>query len=246
MAQPVSRRERLRAETIQEIQTTARRLLVTLGWDGLSLRAIAREMGMSAPALYRYYPNREELVAALVTALKGEMTQALERARDAEPELAGRLMETSRAFRAWAIAHPAEFTLVFASPVIGLDRPSVRTVEEAGDEFGQVFAGLITELYLRKPFPVTADEDIEPALAHQLQIWCETFPAPLPLGVSKVFLSCWIRLYGVVSMEAFQQLKFALTDASAMFESELRDLAGLLGVPEWYYPPRVNGAGWSA
>lgn len=237
MAHPVTRRERLRAETVVEIQGTARELLVAQGWEGLSLRAIARAMGMSAPALYRYYASREELVAALVTALKVEMTQALERARDNATDLGSKLLDTSRAFRAWAVAHPAEFTLIFASPVIGLDRAPTDLTNLTEDRFSGVFGGLITELYLTRPFPIPADDEIEAPLAQQLSAWCETFPVPLPLGVTQVFLSCWIRLYGAVSMEAFNQLKFALTDASAMFEVELRGLARLLGVEDWYTPP---------
>jgi AcrR family transcriptional regulator len=192
---------------------------------------------MSAPALYRYYASREDLIAALVTALKVEMTEALEQARDAEPELSGRLLEVSRAFRQWAVEHPAEFTLVFTSPAIGLERPPTSPMEDAGDRFGQVFADLITELYLHKPFPIPADEEIGEPLRVQLQAWCDTFTAPLPLGVTQVFLSCWIRLYGTVSMEVFKQLEFALTDASPMFEAELRGLAELLGITDWYYPP---------
>lgn len=232
MAQPTSRRERLRAETLQEIQATARKMLVSEGWDGLSLRAIARAMGMSAPALYRYYASREDLIAAMVTALKYEMTAALEQARDAESGIAARLLAVGRAFRTWAVQHPAEFALVFTSAASGLDRPSTSAIDEAGDRFGQVFGSLITELYLQKPFPIPADDEIEPALARELAAWCDGFPVPLPIGVSQVFLSCWIRLYGTVSMEVFGQLKFALSDASPMFEAELRNLTTLLGIEE--------------
>ncbi|GAA3392061.1 TetR/AcrR family transcriptional regulator [Cryptosporangium minutisporangium] len=236
MAAPLTRRERLRAETVQEIQSTARRMLVSEGYDGLSLRAIARAMGMSAPALYRYYASREELIAALVTALKVEMTETLLRARDAQPDLPHRMLETCREFRRWAVEHPAEFTLVFTASAIGLDRrPS--PADDAGEQFGQVFAELITELYLTRPFPIPADDEIDEPLRVQLQEWCDDFPQPLPLGVSQVFLSCWIRLYGTVSMEVFRQLEFALTDANPMFEAELHGLAQTLGVPDWYYPP---------
>ncbi|SHM94409.1 TetR/AcrR family transcriptional regulator [Cryptosporangium aurantiacum] len=236
MTAPLTRRERLRAETVQEIQSTARRMLISDGYDGLSLRAIARAMGMSAPALYRYYASREDLIAAMVTALKVEMTETLIRARDAHDDLAHRMLESCRAFRRWAVEHPAEFTLVFTASAIGLDRrPSA--ADEAGEQFGQVFAELITELYLTRPFPVPADDEIDEPLLTQLKEWCDDFPQPLPLGVSQVFLSCWIRLYGNVSMEVFKQLEFALSDANPMFEAELRGLATSLGVPDWYYPP---------
>jgi AcrR family transcriptional regulator len=236
VAAPVTRRERLRAETVQEIQSTARRMLVSDGYDGLSLRAIARAMGMSAPALYRYYASREELIAALVDELKTELTEALENARDAEPDLVRKLLAASREFRRWAVAHPAEFTLVFTSSAIGLDQPHERG-DPAGERFGQVFGNLITELYLTRPFPIPADDEIETALRGQLQEWNDCFPQPLPLGVTQVFLSAWIRLYGTVSMEVFGQLKFALADAGPMFEAELRSLGEVLGISDDYTPP---------
>ena len=238
MAQPATRRERLRAETVLEIQSTARKLLVAQGWDGLSLRAIARAMGMSAPALYRYYASRGDLVAALVTALRIEMTEVLEQARDSADDLAGKLLGTSRAFRAWAVAHPTEFTLVFASSAMGLDRPPADAISDAEERFSVVFGELITELYLTRPFPIPSDDEIDPALALQLTEWCKRLPVPLPIGVTQVFLSCWIRLYGAVSMEAFKQLTFALSDASLMFEAELRGLAQLLAIEDWYTPPK--------
>lgn len=244
-AAPLTRRERLRAETVEEIQSTARRLLVSDGYDGLSLRAIARAMGMSAPALYRYYASREDLIAALVDELKIELTEALERVRDAEPHLVGKLLETSREFRRWAVAHPAEFALVFTASAIGLDRPPDGSVDPNGERFGQVFGNLITELYLTRPFPIPADDEIDDSLKVQLQGWNDCFPQPLPLGVTQVFLSSWIRLYGTVSMEVFGQLKFALSDAGPMFETELRSLGEYLGIGDEYTPP-ATGDGWSA
>ncbi|TQS43312.1 TetR/AcrR family transcriptional regulator [Cryptosporangium phraense] len=220
-------------------------MLVTEGYDGLSLRAIARAMGMSAPALYRYYASREDLIAALVAELKLELTESLEQVRDAETELVKKLLAVSREFRRWAMAYPAEFTLVFTSSAIGLDRPSDGSVDPTGERFGQVFGNLITELFLTRPFPIPADDEIEPQLREQLQTWNDCFPQPLPLGVTQVFLSAWIRLYGTVSMEVFGQLKFALSDAGPMFEAELRSLADVLGISELYRAPAI-GDGWSA
>ena len=82
-----------------------------------------------------------------------------------------------------------------------------------------------------------ADDEIEPPLQEQLRAWCATFPVPLPLGVMQVFLSCWIRLYGLVCMEIFGHLKFALADAEPMFEAELADAARVLGFPGPLPPP---------
>lgn len=253
MAQPLSRRDRVRAATVSEIKETARKILVSEGVEGLSLRAIAREMGMTAPALYRYFPSREELLVHLIGDLYGELTDTMAAARDAEPpdDAPNRLAAVSRAFRRWALDHPGEFGLLFGSPIPGVvvdgsdPEHLVSPAHEAGMRFGRTFGELVARIYLDRPFPVPADADIDPALHAQLREWTRAFPVPLPVGVAQVFLSCWIRLYGMVSMEVFGHLKFALTDAGAMFEAELRDLARKLGVADSFRPP-ATAAGRSA
>jgi AcrR family transcriptional regulator len=238
--EPVSRRDRLRADTVREIKETARRVLVDQGVDGLALRAVAREMGMSAPALYRYFDSREDLVEHVVADLYDELVDVLEAARDAAvPAEAGpQLLAVSRAFRAWAITHHAEFGLLFGSPAERVGIAGHQGVaHEAGHRFGQVFGALVARIYLERGFPIPRDDEIEPALQEQLKAWCDTLPVPLPLGVMHVFLSCWIRLYGMVCMEVFGHLRFALDDPEPMFEAELRGLAGILGAAEEYLPP---------
>src|ERR1700761_3177 len=116
-AEPLSRRDRVRADTVREIKLTARRVLVEQGGDGFALRAIAREMGMTAPALYRYFDSREDLVEHVVADLYDELTGALEAARDAARPAthAVQLIAACRAFRTWATTHHTEFGLLFGS-----------------------------------------------------------------------------------------------------------------------------------
>jgi AcrR family transcriptional regulator len=243
-AESLSRRDRARVDTAREIKQTARRVLVEQGADRLALRAVAREMGLTAPALYRYFSSREDLVENVVADLYGELCDLLESVRDAaEPAATGvRLMAVARAFRTWATTHHPEFGLLFGSAgerVLPEDfrddceRPS----QVAAARFGGVFAALVAQIYLERGFPVPADDELAPALKDQLQAWCAKLPVPLPLGVVAVFLSCWIRLYGLVCMEVFGHLKFALDDAGPMFEAELRSLAEVLGVADDYRPP---------
>lgn len=250
MGQPLTRRDRVRAATVTEIKDTARRILVADGVDGLSLRAIAREMGMTAPALYRYFPSREDLVVNLIAQLYDELADTMEAARDAEApdDTPNRLSTVSRTFRHWALAHPREFGLLFGSPPPGIE-PDLGTdddpspAHEAGMRFGRIFGELVARIYSDRPFPVPAEDDIDPLLRQELQDWCKAFPVPLPVGVAQSFLSCWIRLYGMVAMEVFGHLRFALTNAEPMFEAELRELAGRLGVSAAYRPPAPTAAG---
>ena len=268
MATTLSRRDRVRAATVTEIKDTARRILVAEGPDGLSLRAIAREMGMTAPALYRYFPSREDLIGALIADLYDELTAAISTAAGAAGDAAGRIAgaaargaagdpargtargvgggaaagETaggdprvgitaaSRAFRAWALAHPREFGLLFGSPIPGIDAHSDDSPAGlASERFGQVFGDLVARIYLASPFPVPAEDEMDPELRRQLRDWCSALPVELPVGAGQVFLSCWIRLYGMVALEVFGHVQFALPDAEPLFEAELRDLAVKLG-----------------
>jgi len=292
VATTLSRRDRVRAATVTEIKDTARRILVAEGPDGLSLRAIAREMGMTAPALYRYFPSREDLIGALIADLYDELTAAISTAAGAAGDAAGRIAgaatrgaagnpargtagdaagriagaatrgaagslargtargvgggaaagETaggdpragitaaSRAFRAWALAHPREFGLLFGSPIPGIDAHSDDSPAGlASERFGQVFGDLVARIYLASPFPVPAEDEMDPELRRQLRDWCSALPVELPVGAGQVFLSCWIRLYGMVALEVFGHVQFALPDAEPLFEAELRDLAVKLG-----------------
>jgi AcrR family transcriptional regulator len=244
MSELPSRRDRARADTVREIKQTARRVLVDQGVDGLALRAVARAMGMTAPGLYRYFASREDLVEHVVADLYDELTGTLEQVRDAaDPASSGlQLLLVARAFRTWAITHRPEFGLLFGSAGLGVlpedthdygERPS----QLAGARFGAVFAELVARIYLEQGFPVPDDADLDPALTVQLRDWCAKLPVPLPLGVMHVFLSCWIRLYGLVCMEIFGHLRFALDDAAPMFEAELRALGDVLGIAGDYRPP---------
>ncbi|MGY1730334.1 TetR/AcrR family transcriptional regulator [Geodermatophilus sp. SYSU D01045] len=243
MAEPIGRRERLRAETLRDIRGAARRVLVEHGPDGLALRAIAREVGLTAPALYRYYASREDLVEQVVADLYDELCDRLEAARDAvdPPRPGTQLLVTARAFRTWAVGHPAEFGLLFGSAADGVvpDETGDGPAAAAGRRFGGVFAALLAAVYFRRPFPVPADADLAPDFQEQLRAWCTTLPVELPLGVMAVFLSCWVRLYGLVCMEVFGHLKFALADAAPLFEAEMRAIGEQLGISADWVPPEV-------
>jgi AcrR family transcriptional regulator len=230
-----SRRERLRAATLDEIKQAARHLLVQGGPAAISLRAIARDMGLTAAALYRYFPNLEALAGALCGDLYDECTAHLEKARDSWPadDLTGQMYAVCREFRRWSIAHPAEFGLMFGSPLPGLgndqDEPDAAKHTSAM-RFAAVFGALFTQVWLNSPFPVPATDEIAPELCHQLQAYLNEIGVPLPIGAVQQFLSCWIRLYGMVAMEVFGHLHFALTDPEPMFEAELHAMARQLGM----------------
>jgi AcrR family transcriptional regulator len=219
MATP-SRRERLREATVAEIKQSARRLLVEGGLPAMSLRAIGREMGMTAPAIYRYFESLTDLTLALVTDLFGEMTAAVERAaaeHAGDPPLT-RIGHMARAFRAWSLANRAEFGLVFGSPLPGLAERWAE-LDEGGARFCEAFFRVLDEQHATRPFEVRMTGAAE--LSHSFQPYFDAFGDRFPLPVVTQFVSCWARVYGLIAMEAFGQLHWAVTDAGPLFELEL-------------------------
>jgi AcrR family transcriptional regulator len=227
----VTRRSRVRDATVAEIKSTARTLLVTEGPEALTLRAIARAMGMTAPALYRYFDSHEALVGACCMDVLDEITRTLEQARDAvgTDDPVGRLMAACRAFRDWSLAHPREFQLVFASAG---EKPPVAH-DEVGEDlsFGAVFLGIFVEIWQAQPFAVPDDSELPDRLVRQLRTFSSYAGGVLPLGALAAYLSGWVRLYGGVTIEVFGHLGFALDDAEPMFEAMLADMRRQLTTP---------------
>lgn len=243
MVSPLSRREAARGATLVDIRRHARELLVAEGPAGVTLRPIARAIGVTAPALYRYYASREDLLDDLIADLYDELSQALEQARDGveHADIDGRFHVVTRAFRHWAREHPQEFQLVFATPVGDPGAPREHRLESCGRRFGLVFLGLFAELWAVRPFPVGADEDIDPQLRTQLASWAADNELALPLGALEVFLGCWVRLYGLISLEVLGHLSFALSDVAPLFEAMLRELTERLGLTSG----AEAGSGWA-
>lgn len=259
MPEPTTRRDRLRAATAAEILGAARRQLVEGGARAVTLRAIARDVGMTAPGLYRYFASLDELVAALVEDVAAELTGELLRAGaaagadvggDVAPDVARavplpnaptaspdeggarrageRALAVCRTFRRWAVEHPAEFGLLFGTPAPG-------PVAAAGHHLEGVLAGLFSELWERYRFPVP--EDAEPDLTAQLAAWRAHTGSVVPIGAIRVLLGYWVRLYGLVALEVFGHLRFAIADAEPLFEETLREFAGALGAGDVYRRP---------
>ena len=105
---------------------------------------------------------------------------------------------------------------------------------------------LFFELWSKHPFPVPADDEIDPGLLAQLIRYRDGLGADLPAGAVLIFLRCWVRLYGMVSLEVFGHLHFALDDPAALFDYTLAELAALLGLDYPATRGRAPGAGRSA
>jgi AcrR family transcriptional regulator len=233
--QAVSRRDRVRAETTEEIKQTARRILIEQGAEAVTLRAIARDMGVTAPALYRYFDSHEELIRGVVGDIFGELADGIHAEIEAAGaasggDLAEKMVAACRGFRTWALVHKSEFGLLFGTPLPGVKVEDDDFTEECARRFAGTFYELFLELWQKNPFDVLAPGEIDRGLRDQLTRYRAGIGADVPLGALLTFLRCWVRLYGIVSMEVFGHLGFALDDPAPIFEITLTELAALVGL----------------
>ena len=228
-----TRRDRQRAATVAEIKAAARKLLVEGGASAVGLRAVARELGLSAPALYRYFGSHEDLISALIVDLYGELTDALIALRDGDPEsdLGEQLFLLAGGLRDWARAHPAEFGLLFGASVPNpqADDHDLTPGHLAAMRFGAVFKDLVAQVYRQQPFPHPPEEALGAELVAQLKKKSEFFDE-MPPGAIYLSLTYWTRLYGLICMEVFGQLGWALDDAGAYFQAQLFEIGEALGL----------------
>ncbi|MVU80510.1 TetR family transcriptional regulator [Nocardia sp. ET3-3] len=234
------RRGRIPAVSDADIRRVARSLLVEQGPDAITLRAIARELGVTAPALYRYYESRDDLVAAVRTDVCGDLAKDLEAAIADLPDDAGiRFFAICRGFRHWALTHSREFTLVFASPVTA---GITSAMQQFGEPVGRIFLGaagrLLTEYQVvTPPLELIPPELRDDLIKFQMELLAvladsgQNFPAEkLDLGVSYVMIQFWARLYGHVTLEVFGNYPIQISHPDVLFDSTLADIGRGIGL----------------
>jgi AcrR family transcriptional regulator len=216
-------RARVRAELTREIVDAARRHLAIDGAAALSLRAVARELGMASSAVYRYFASRDELLTALIVDAYDAIGAAAEEAEVAVPrtDLRDRWRAACRAAREWALAHPHEYALVYGSPVPGYAAPQT-TVGPAA-RVGVVLCQVIADgVAAGKVDPGSGADALVPDLAERLG---------LPPGVAARAVLAWSSLFGAISFELFGHTHNVVADHAAYFDATVERLADLIPLP---------------
>ncbi|WP_326594878.1 TetR/AcrR family transcriptional regulator [Streptomyces sp. NBC_01803] len=226
-----SRRERLRAETAAEIKTIALAHMVEGGAAALSLRAIAREMGMTAGAIYSYFDTRDDLITALIVDVYTSLADRLEAAhagmRDGDP--ADGIVAHGLAYRDWAIANREKFQLVYGAPLPEYHQPENGPAAAAGHRVCRMLADLIGAAA-----PAGHEEaggpydwsDFDPRLVESLgESHLGLTPDLLALTVRT-----WGRMHGLVTLEVYGHLRDLSRDPAMLFRSEMLDLVRSLGL----------------
>lgn len=222
--QAPSRRERVREATREEIKALAREQMATSGTASLALNAIARAMGLVPSALYRYYPDREALITALIVDAFEQLAVTL-RAADAGTSHGARLLAAAHAYRRWALANPVDFQLVFGNPIPGYHAPA----EQTGPAMQRVFA-----VFLDIIDEAHAAGRLRPVPAFRPAVLADCGPDHLlsryPAPVMYSGLEGWATMHGVVALELFGHLRHAVADHTAFYEGHMLSYLAAVGL----------------
>ena len=228
-------RERTRAEITGQILDAARRHLATEGASALSLRAIARELGVSSSGVYRYVASRDELLTMLIVAAYDALGAAAEaqQAAVARADLASRWSAVCDAVRGWALANPNEYALIYGTPVPGYVAPAA-TIAPAAGRVSSVLLRILADAAAERLTPAVAGDKVPPDDRKALEPARSVVPPEVTDALLQRGLMAWAALFGTVSFELFGQLHGIVGerpgDREAFFAESVRRWAEQIGI----------------
>jgi AcrR family transcriptional regulator len=220
--------QRARALVIADIVTEARRQLATQGASALSLRAVARELGMASSAMYRYVPSRDELLTILITQAYDALGEVTEAAAATGGDAVHRWRGVCRAIRGWALDHPQEYALLYGSPVPGYHAPDATT--GPASRVTLVLTALLADAHRTGHLRVPRDEPLPAALAADVEQLARTTAPQVPPPIVARALVAWALLFGQISFELFGRFTGVVHDTDALFDHAVTVTADLLGI----------------
>jgi AcrR family transcriptional regulator len=229
-------RERAHVELTRQIKQVALRQLGETGAAALSLRGVARELGLgSASALYRYFPGRNALLTALIidsyTALGAAAQDAERRVHDGS--ILTRWMAICHAVRDWAVANTHEYALIFGTPIPGYAAPPDTTAP--GTMVPTLMIGLLAELFITDP-PDGPREPVPDQVRRSAWPVLSQLPPEVPEQFAVRGVMAWTYLFGAVSFEVFGHRRQIITDPEPFFDYEIRQMARTLGLTDQTSP----------
>lgn len=210
-----TRRERVRDATRTEIKALARQQMAQTGTASVALNGIARALGMVPSALYRYYPDRDALLTALILDAFASLAETL-RAADRGASYDARLLAAAHAYRRWSLANIVDFQLVFGSPIPDYHAPLEQTGPAMHEVF-RVFLAIIDASHTAGVLrPVAAFQPTSIAM-HPANYYASTYPP----AVFYTGLVGWATMHGVVALEVFGHMRYTLADPDAFYEGQM-------------------------
>ncbi|MGW5369092.1 TetR/AcrR family transcriptional regulator [Streptomyces sp. NPDC004009] len=206
-------RERYRTQVRAEIKRHAWEQIAAAGAPGLSLNAIAKQMGMSGPALYRYFASRDELITELIRDAYRSLADTIRATADSGADLTG----LGHALRAWALDDPQRYFLIYGTPVPGYHAPDDITTTAS-----EIMDALLDAAQPGGTSADTSDDSRLEAHLAEHRGWAADHPAP-PAALRRALLF-WTRLHGILSLELAGHFTGMGLDPAELYTSELRHL----------------------
>ena len=242
-----TRRERMRQATIQEIKNNAAKQIAQQGNTEISLRAVARHMGMTAPALYRYFKNRDELVTAVVLDSMESFRQTLTEARESHPpdDIAGRLFEIFTSWRRWALENPVAYSLFSSNPWPSY-KPPWTTINDASTGAAAVIMDLYGEAWSQGLLTIPEEySDLPEEYRRELEELSRRRNYKVPLEVVHLSLYGWGLVHGLIMLDLSGRWTYLLDDPCQVFRFQmLKELSrfGLVPADPRPCPPKQVAA----
>jgi AcrR family transcriptional regulator len=220
--EPASIRARYREQVRREVKQAALEQLGQSGPAGVSISAIGKRLGVSGPALYRYFASRDELLTELVIDAYRDLSDALAAAVDPGEDPRARLEALARAYRSWAVAQPHRYRLLFGPPLPGYDAHAHRLVEASWSAMKVLLdvLGDLSALDGRAPAPPAPPAPPQP-LSSQLAAWARPHDPDVDPATALRAVLIWSRLHGIVSLEIAGNYASMGIDPDQLFETEL-------------------------
>ena len=199
MVRPVKNKQILNLG--EQIKETAWRQIAEFGAPALSLRAIARELKISAPAIYNYYPDRDALVTALIIDAYTSFGDSQLDARDSLPEddLKGRMHAIGMAYRTWALIHPQRYQLIFGTPIPGYEAPLMEVLPSAARSLSALVS-VVEQLRVTGKLTVKSFPEVKEEYRYGFETW-KTYGGDADVLSLSVAMIIWSRVHGIVSLE---------------------------------------------
>ncbi|MBV1938560.1 TetR/AcrR family transcriptional regulator [Streptomyces sp. BV286] len=226
IAAPLSLRQRRRAAATQEILDAAERHIAENGPAALSLRAVARSLGMTVQALYHYFPSRDDLVTALIAkayeALAEAVGAAVDAAEDGSP--LERVVIAAEGYRQWALAHPGRFQLLYGAPLRHYEAPVDGPTTQALRRMSAIFEREIFGGFAPAQLAAADTPGLSPELLAYLGQLPPTGRRELPPPATALVMSAWGHMHGLVVLEVFGHTSFLGDHQAEIFRMAMRNL----------------------
>jgi AcrR family transcriptional regulator len=226
----VGARRRVHDAIRGDILAVARNQMATQGAATLSLRAVARELGMVSSAIYRYFPSRDELLTALIVDGYDAMGEVAERAAaSAKGGPAATFRVVCHAVRTWALEHPQEYALLYGSPVPGYEAPGF-TVGPAS-RVPSVLARVVVELNESGELAEPEGAPLSKGMAAEARAIRDAVMPGVALPIVARALAVWVLLFGQLNFEVFGRFDMKSSNPEAMFDYVIALMGSIVGIP---------------